>query len=226
MSRIAIFFLLFITPLLAAMLGWLGLATLRTNLMGGFLLLVGIGYILGLGIVYWIRKEQFWKSNLKGPVVQEEKGDLSYWLIIPGMLITFFVSPIEYLFFPYFSTLSNWLKVSGLILVVLGVIIFVWARKALGSSYSGHVSVQVELQLVQSGPYHIIRHPAYLGYLLMSLGISLGYLSLVGLFSIPVFLLPGLIYRIRVEDKLLSRHFGNLFQEYATRTARLFPGIW
>jgi protein-S-isoprenylcysteine O-methyltransferase Ste14 len=189
-------------------------------------LLVGIGYILGLGIVYWIRKEQFWKSNLKGPVVQEEKGDLSYWLIIPGMLITFFVSPIEYLFFPYFSTLSNWLKVSGLILVVLGVIIFVWARKALGSSYSGHVSVQVELQLVQSGPYHIIRHPAYLGYLLMSLGISLGYLSLVGLFSIPVFLLPGLIYRIRVEDKLLSRHFGNLFQEYATRTARLFPGIW
>lgn len=226
MSRIAIFFLLFITPLLAAMLGLLGLATLRTNLMGGFLLLVGIGYILGLGIVYWIKKEQFWNSNLKGSVVQEEKGDLSYWLIIPGMLISFFVSPIEYLSFPFYFPLSNWLKVSGLTLVVLGVIIFVWARKVLGSSYSGHVSVLFEQQLVQSGPYHFIRHPAYLGYLLMSLGISLGYFSLVGLCAVPVLLLPGLIYRIKVEDNLLARHFGNLFNEYATRTARLFPGIW
>lgn len=226
MSRIAIFFLLFITPLLAVMLGLLGLATLRTNLMGGFLLLVGIGYILGLGIVYWIKKEQFWNSNLRGIVVQEEKGDLSYWLIIPGMLISFFVSPIEYLAFPYFFPPSNWLKVSGLTLVALGVIFFVWARKVLGFSYSGHVSVQVEQQLVQSGPYHIIRHPAYLGYLLMSLGISLGYFSLVGLCAVPVILLPGLVYRIKVEDNLLARHFGSLFNKYATRTARLFPGIW
>jgi len=226
MSRIAIFFLLFITPLLAVMLGLLGLATLRTNLMGGFLLLVGIGYILGLGIVYWIKKEQFWNSNLRGIVVQEEKGDLSYWLIIPGMLISFFVSPIEYLSFPFYFPLSNWLKVSGLTLVALGVIFFVWARKVLGSSYSGHVSVQVEQQLVQSGPYHIIRHPAYLGYLLMSLGISLGYFSLVGLCAIPAILLPGLIYRIKVEDDLLARHFGSLFIKYATRTPRLFPGIW
>jgi protein-S-isoprenylcysteine O-methyltransferase Ste14 len=133
---------------------------------------------------------------------------------------------MEYLYFPFLSPLSLWLKLTGLIIVVLGVIIFVWARKVLGSSYSGHVSVQVEQRLVQSGPYHFIRHPAYLGFLLIGFGISLGYFSLVGLCAIPVILLPGLIYRIKVEDNLLARHFGSLFNKYATRTARLFPGIW
>jgi len=47
MSHAAVFFLLFISPPLAVLLGLLGWATLRTNLLGGFLLQVGIGYILG-----------------------------------------------------------------------------------------------------------------------------------------------------------------------------------
>jgi protein-S-isoprenylcysteine O-methyltransferase Ste14 len=226
MSHAAIFFLMFVSPLLAVLLGLLGWATLRTNFLGGFLLLVGIGYILGLCYVTWIRKKQFWKSSLKGSVSQEEIGDLSYWLIIPGMLITFYASPIEYIAFPYSYPLSAWLKATGLILVVLGVAIFVWARRALGSSYSGHISVLSEQPLVQSGPYRFIRHPAYLGYLLMGVGISLGYFSLIGLIAIPLLLLPGLIYRIRVEDKLLAVHFGWQFQAYAASKARWFPGVW
>lgn len=226
MSLTAVRFLLFVSPPLAFVLVGLGAATIRTNPLGGFLILVGSGYNLGLGIVYCLRKQEFWHPTTNERVIYQEKGDLSYWLIIPGMLITFFVSPIEYLAFPYFFPLSILLKITGLTIEVLGIIFFIWARKVLGSSYSGHISVKIDQQLVQNGPYRYIRHPAYLGFLLMALGISLGYFSLIGLVSIPTLLLPGLIYRIKVEDQMLASHFGTQFQQYAARTARMFPWIW
>ena len=66
MSRIAIFFLLVIAPLLAMLLALLGVETVFTNPLGGFLLLVGLAYLVGIVIVYWIRKERFWESSMNG----------------------------------------------------------------------------------------------------------------------------------------------------------------
>jgi len=80
--------------------------------------------------------------------------------------------------------------------------------------------------LVQSGPYRFIRHPAYAGYLLMSLGLALGYSSLAGLAAMLFLLLPSIVYRIHVEDKMLAEHFGDEFKTYAARAARLIPGLW
>ena len=96
-------------------------------------------------------------------------------------------------------------------LVLLGSILFVWARRTLGRHYSGHVSVKKEQELVQSGPYRIIRHPAYAGYLFMTFGLALGYSSLLGFVSTLLILLPAAIYRIRVEDRMLAEHFGTQF---------------
>lgn len=72
----------------------------------------------------------------------------------------------------------------------------------------------------------IFRHPAYASFIIMGLGIALGYSSLLGLIAIPVFLIPGLIYRITVEEKLLSMEFGDRYIQYEKSTWRLFPGIW
>jgi protein-S-isoprenylcysteine O-methyltransferase Ste14 len=118
------------------------------------------------------------------------------------------------------------MEASGMVLVVLGSALFVWARRFLGVNYSGHVLIKQGQELVQNGPYRIIRHPAYAGYLLMALGIAIGYSSLVGLAAILVFLLPSLFYRMKVEEKLLFEHFGEAYSQYANRTKRLIPGIW
>ena len=98
--------------------------------------------------------------------------------------------------------------------------------RTLGKHYSGHVSVKTEQDLVQSGPYRIIRLPAYAGYLLMALGLALGYASFWGFISTLLILLPAVIYRIRLEDRLLVEHFGTHFEQYAQKTKCLIPGIW
>jgi protein-S-isoprenylcysteine O-methyltransferase Ste14 len=226
MSRPATIFLLIVAPGLAILLALLGLETLHSNLLGWFLLLTGIVYTAGIVIDAYIRKEEFWELKQSGDNFQEERGDRSFWLIALGIMAVFFLSPMEYLYFPTFHLRTVWLESFGVGLVLLGSILFVWARRTLGTHYSGHVSVKKEQELVQSGPYRIIRHPAYAGYLSMALGLALGYPSLLGFVSILFILLPAVVYRIRVEDRLLAEHFGTQFEEYARKTKRLLPGIW
>jgi protein-S-isoprenylcysteine O-methyltransferase Ste14 len=226
MSRPATIFLLIVAPALAMFLALLGLETLRSNLLGWFLFLTGIVYTAGIVIDAYVRKEKFWGSGRDGSYQLEERSDRSFWLIALGIMAVFFLSPLEYLYFATFQPRTGWMEAIGVGLVVLGSSLFVWARRTLGRHYSGHVSVKKEQELVQSGPYRIIRHPAYAGYVFMALGLALGYSSLLGFVSILSILLPAVVYRIHVEDRLLAEHFGTKFEKHARKTKRLLPDIW
>jgi protein-S-isoprenylcysteine O-methyltransferase Ste14 len=143
-----------------------------------------------------------------------------------GMIAAFYLPPIEYLFFPAVLPRTVWIQVAGLLLVIIGSALFVWARRTLGNFYSGHVSVIEGQPLIRSGPYRFIRHPAYAGYLLITLGLALGYSSFAGLTVVLFIVLPCMVYHIYVEDKLLAGYFGVQFEDYARGTKRLLPGIW
>jgi protein-S-isoprenylcysteine O-methyltransferase Ste14 len=204
----------------------LGVESIPTNPLGWFLLLVSVAYIAGVVIMVVIRKERFWESSSAGIRTHEEHGDLSFWFISLGLMATFFLSPLVYLFHSAILSRNTWISFTGVGLVTAGAVLLIWARRSLKRNYSGHISVTSGQTLVQSGPYRIIRHPAYAGYLLMALGISLGYSSLAGLASLMVILLPGLVYRINIEEKLLIQRFGDAYRQYMRRTRRMLPGIW
>ena len=177
-------------------------------------------------IVAFIRRERLWESGLSDDTVKKEPGDRSFWLITLGMLAVFYLSPLETLYFEAFLPRTAWMETGGAGLVVLGSGLFLLARRTLGANYSGHVSVRRRQELVQSGPYQIVRHPAYTGYLLMAFGLGLGYSSLAGFASTLLVLLPAVVYRIGAEDRLLAEHFGAQFDDYARKTKRLLPGFW
>ncbi len=209
------------TYLLIAVLGYLGFATYHSNLIGWFLILTSIAYGLGVPYLLW--------TNLKsGPVVLQEYQNRSFWAVIPGFLLVFYASPIEYRYMsellPGFRPAS--LQIIGISLIIAGIFLFSWARNSLKGFYSGRVQVQVGHVLIQSGPYHIIRHPAYASYLLMSLGILIGYSSLIGFLGLLLLLLPALIYRIVVEEQLLAIEFGDFYLTYTRKTRRLVPLLW
>lgn len=225
MSRTLTFFLVVGTLGLAILLTILGVVTLP-NLMGGFLLISGAVYFVGVVIVYWFRRIEFWKPSAKGEILGEEGNDRSFWLIAVGMIAAFYLSPLEYLLFETLLPRTFGAQILGLFCVIFGSALFIWARRTLGQFYAGHVSVIEGQQVMQSGPYHFIRHPAYAGYLLIALGIAFGYSSLIGLVAILAVLLPSLLYRMNAEEKLLFKHFGESYRRYAARTKRLIPGLW
>jgi protein-S-isoprenylcysteine O-methyltransferase Ste14 len=226
MSHAVVIFLMIVAPALAICLALLGLETLDKNNLGWFLLVIGIAYPAGGVIFYFIRREPFWSAGGAGKAVLEEKGDRSFWAILPGFLAVFFAPPLEWLYLPAFLPRALWLQVAGLLLILTAVGLRMWARAHIRGLYSGHVEVKAEHRLVRSGPYRFVRHPGYSGFLLLTLGVAAGYSSLIGLIAILVVLLPGLVYRMRVEERLLIERFGEQYREYARRTKALIPGIW
>jgi len=211
-----LYFLLLVSPLLAIFLACLGIESLRQNLLGWFLVLIGLGYLTG-GMIY------AWRMRGALPPIREEAGDRSFWLILPGFMLIFFGSPIEYLYVPEILPRTLGMQIAGLGLILAGFILRIWARLAIRGMYAGHVQIQSGHRLVQQGPYGYIRHPGYTGYLLMTFGVAMGYASLIGLGSIFLALLPGLYYRMKVEEKLLEEHFGDEYRQYAEKTGRLLP---
>lgn len=219
MSHAFTFFMLGIVPLMALGLAYLGWVTVPTNAMGWCILFIGLSFIIG-GPVYVL------KHRKEAPAREEERGDRSFWLVQPGFILAIFGAPMEYLFLPALLPQTAWFPALGLALVILGIILLVWARRAIQGQFTGHLEIQAEHRLVQDGPYRIVRHPAYLGYLLLAFGIGIGYSSLIAIAAMVALLLPGLVYRIRVEEELLIEAFGEDYRRYARRTRRLFPGVW
>jgi protein-S-isoprenylcysteine O-methyltransferase Ste14 len=100
-------------------------------------------------------------------------------------------------------------------------------RKAwvLGRRFSGLVAIQPGHTLVTSGVYSVIRHPSYLGLLIMSLWWALAFRSVVGV-VLTALIIPPLIARIRAEETLLHAQFGSEYDAYRAHTSRLIPGLY
>lgn len=211
-------FLLVVGNALAILLALLALETTPTNFLGWFLLAIGIAYGAG-GVIY------FWRTRDLKDSSRSEIGSRSFWWILPGFIATFFAPPLEFLFFPILPH-SLGLEIAGLLIILLGLGIRVWARLTIGGMYSGYLRVKVGHILVTDGPYRFVRHPGYSGFVLMTLGLACGYCSLTGLAATLFLLLPGLTYRMRVEERLLKEQFGEEYQVYSQRTKKLLPGIW
>jgi protein-S-isoprenylcysteine O-methyltransferase Ste14 len=114
----------------------------------------------------------------------------------------------------------------GLALMIGGIVIRMAAGKALGKWWSLRAEVQEGHALVQTGPYRFVRHPAYLGTLLVCLGIPIACRSIWAAVVMALGVWPAVANRVQVEERLLESHFGDEYRAYARRTARLIPGIF
>jgi protein-S-isoprenylcysteine O-methyltransferase Ste14 len=225
MNRAALFFLLVFAPALAICLALLGLQTLGDNLLGWILLCMGVAFSAGILIDYHARRGSYLRRGTEDGGA-EERGDLSFWLILPGFLTAFFASPLEWMYLEAMLPREMSWQTFGVIVFVSGAGLVTWARWSLRNSYTPGLRVQRDQRLVDRGPYRIVRHPAYSGLLLMALGVAIGYSSAIGLGAIPILLLPGLVYRIHVEERLLAAQLGEAYVVYARSRRRIIPGLW
>jgi len=94
------------------------------------------------------------------------------------------------------------------------------------NSYASTV-VQVEegQQVISTGPYAVVRHPMYLGLLLMFLATPLALGSYWALI-LAVLLVPTIVFRIKKEEGILRRDLAG-YDSYCRKIPyRLVPFIW
>ena len=108
--------------------------------------------------------------------------------------------------------------------VFLGYSLFIWVLKE--NSYASRtIVVEVGQKVIGTGPYSIIRHPMYLGAMVM---ILLTPIALGSWRSVPVFLLyiPLIAWRIVNEEKVLLRDLPGYREYCQKRRYRLLPLVW
>jgi len=113
----------------------------------------------------------------------------------------------------------------GFLLYTAGGVLRMAPVFVLGRRFSGLVAIQPEHRLVTGGLYGLIRHPSYLGLLVLSLGWALAFRSVVGVILAALTLLVVLA-RIDAEERLLSETFGAEYEAYHARTWRLLPHVY
>ena len=141
------------------------------------------------------------------------------------ILFTVWVSVTGALAFGYGSVgvLPDWVFYPGIVLMWLGVLLRQWAIAVLGRFFSTSVRIVENHQVVEKGPYRLVRHPSYTGLLITFIGISLAVQSWAALIVLLGFFTISFGYRIKVEERALLSELGDNYANYMKRTKRLIP---
>ena len=122
----------------------------------------------------------------------------------------------------YFLSIQN---IIGMALLVIGLTIALVAHFTLRRSYSSTLVIRKDHQLITHGIYRYVRHPVYLGVIIAVIGLPVFASSLYGLLIILA-LIPIILNRIRMEERLLTEEFGDVYRDYQETTSKLVPFIY
>ncbi|WP_237572224.1 methyltransferase family protein [Mycolicibacterium lacusdiani] len=138
------------------------------------------------------------------------------------VVATLVVSALDHRF--GWSSVPLWLIVVGDVLVVGGLVLS--QLVVVQNSYAAAtITVEADQPLVSTGLYGVVRHPMYLGALIMMVGMPPALDSLWGLVVVAA-ALPVLAARILDEEKMLRQELPG-YPEYVSRVRkRLVPGVW
>jgi len=120
---------------------------------------------------------------------------------------------------------SNLIGVIGLVLTFIGIGFSIWARLQLGGNWSGTVTVKQDHTLIRQGPYALVRHPIYSGFLLAILGVALivgEYRCLLGL----AVLFLGFLLKSSMEERFMLDQFDGDYRTYQRQVKALIPFVF
>lgn len=115
---------------------------------------------------------------------------------------------------------DSWVQALGLSLTAFGYFLFVWSVLARGR-YATSWEMLENHKLVTWGPYRYVRHPAYLAYFILFVGLFLTLLNLLAI--VPFIAVPGYIRITSIEEELLIRRFGEEYLRYQQATGKFLP---
>jgi protein-S-isoprenylcysteine O-methyltransferase Ste14 len=122
--------------------------------------------------------------------------------------------------------LGDWLTWMGVAMSISGVVFRRYVIFFLGKFFTATVQIRKDHKLIKTGPYRYIRHPSYLGILILALGNGIALANWISLLLCIILPVIAIIRRIDVEEEEMHRHFGEQYQDYRKRTWRILPYIY
>ena len=184
------------------------------------IIIIGFSYLYGLFEVVMNLRQRG-----KGAVTTfGDKGSLRllYALITLGYALSFAIGATR------IGRMAHWnvFFAVGVVTVLAGLTIRVRSILTLKQVFTYSVAQTENHPLIETGPYRIIRHPGYLGQLMVFAGIAVSLSNWLAVLLMMVPIAIGYGYRIRVEEDFMIEHMGASYLSYRKRTKRLIPLIY
>lgn len=163
--------------------------------------------------------ETFWRwKTVKGAIV----APVTLHLLVGAYIAVYVVTLWEWVDWKV-GPLRDWAALVGVILVLISVVGRHWAIRTLGLYHSIHIEIRENHELIQSGPYRVVRNPYYLSNVIEAIGIPLVASAWLAM-SISIFLyMPLLILRLVLEERALEEKFKDSFIHYKKQAPRILP---
>jgi protein-S-isoprenylcysteine O-methyltransferase Ste14 len=139
-----------------------------------------------------------------------------------ALLLAFAASFLPWLTLPYPRLALD----AGIVLLAAGSLLRRYCFRILGKYFTAAVTVRAGQPVIDSGPYHWIRHPGYTAGFIMFLGLGLAFGNWL---SLAIFFLEiGIVYsrRVKAEERALLDTLGGPYRAYMARTKRFIPFIF
>ena len=150
------------------------------------------------------------------------RGERLYGLVIAVGLVMIVVAPASLAAGRIWMNppLVEW---AMLLVMAAGIAWCWWARVHLGRFWSANVTRKEGHRVVDTGPYRLVRHPIYTGFIVIYVGMAVICATLLALLAVPVMTL-GLWLKARVEERFLIEELGaSIYGSYQARTPMLVP---
>jgi protein-S-isoprenylcysteine O-methyltransferase Ste14 len=111
---------------------------------------------------------------------------------------------------------------AGGLVALVGLVLVVWTLLSWRQLFVGH-AVLGNQELVTDGAFGVVRHPVYLGALLIWSGLSLCFLSAVAAAITLVYVIPVYLLYMRSEEAMMLESFGAEYSRYRREVPMLLP---
>jgi protein-S-isoprenylcysteine O-methyltransferase Ste14 len=120
--------------------------------------------------------------------------------------------------------LAIWPPAIGAALGFAGLAFCLWARVTIAANWSSDVQLKRGHELIVAGPYAHVRHPIYTGLLMMFAGTALAVGEWRAALAVAV-AAAAFWLKLRREEALMRRQFGEAYAQYASRVPALIPFV-
>jgi protein-S-isoprenylcysteine O-methyltransferase Ste14 len=136
------------------------------------------------------------------------------------LLIAILAMLILHFALPLFRMVPMPWNLAGLVPLLIGTVINLFADKALHTAHTTVKPFVESTSLVVNSVYSFSRHPMYLGFVLILMGIATLLGSLTPWVIIPIFVVLMEVVFIQVEERMLGEKFGSAWLVYKKEVRR------
>ena len=186
---------------------------------------IPLAIVLGLVVIAFFFMDFFFMLRYDRERAAGKGWAWDYTLLVAGLGLMVVLQPV---FLPMigFSTAQAWglgVQIIGLVVTLLSFVIHIWSRLHLKKFYAERVEVQTDHQVIDTGPYGLVRHPLVTSFFMLGTGIFLLAPALTTLIAM-VYVYWDFSRAANQEEALLGASLPG-YRDYMRRVPKFLPGL-